>query len=416
MPGFGMGPWNKASKLLQELINLTDVLHLKLPQIWRETTEWALIANLLVNCSLDVISDGFRGSTRGNLFPVAVALDLQVPRNLWSMFLLLDNRNEISPPMSYQSGLLMEKDLVCQGSFEGIRVYMQRSNHSSSEKSFISVGIVAWNPGETPEDAMNSQSIMDLQKRLQLPKPDEVRVLALAGYLENRQMGQVEIVYHTPDWATPGSPPISLSKLAAKKQLPSSIGTRLLIARKLACAVLHLHMSGWVHGNISDRNIIFFKAQGQKSEPNFLEPFFCNFAPVPKTGDDPEFNQQTDIYRLAWVILLLVLGEEVIGQLRGLQFEYHANEFEQLITRYGMLSVRNECVALLFQSAVMSCLSGQAAREGIIKQDDGFNQRSGFYWRVVRPLDQCLSLLITEEKRLVNEKAGLLYGSGVSRL
>lgn len=365
-----------------------------------------------------MISQGLKarfGGNRENLF--TRSLGPEVPRNLSSMFSLLDNRNGTSAPMSYEYGLLDLNDLVYQGWFDpGIRVYIQRGSNGSPEKGIISVDIVACNGGETPKQAMDSQSALGLQKRLQLHKPDEFRVLALAGYLENTAMRQVEILYQAPEWALPPYAPISLFKLTTEGQLPDCMGTRIAIARKLACAVLHFHTSDWIHGNIIDRNIIFFIA---KTGPNLLEPFLCNFAPYPvreaskcdalRASEEFRRARGHDIYQMAFVILGLVLGDEVVRQLRIFEFSLASSttKFEGVIDRSALLSLKNSEAALLFKKAMMSCISGGAAQEGIIEEDEEFKKCSGFYWRVVRPLDHCLSLLVRDMHPQDVERIGL---------
>lgn len=66
----------------------------------------------------------------------------------------------------------------------------------------------------------------------------------------------------------------------------------------------------------------------------------------------------------------------------------------------------------LFKEAVISCISGSAANEGIIEQDEDFSKRAGFYWRVVRPLDQCLALLAKDMHLPDDELEGLALGRG----
>lgn len=309
--------WDKASKLFEELISLVNSLHAALPGIWQETTQYALVASLLVHKSLDAISAGLRARSggdvaMGNLFPMS--LGPEVPRNLSSMFSLLDNRNGTSAPMSYECGLLDSHNLMYQGRFNpGIKVYIQHSSNSSPQRGLISVEFVTCGDGETPKQAMDSQSALGLQKRLQLHKPDGFRVLPLAGYLEDTTVPLVEILYQVPEWALPPYAPISLFQLAAEGKLPTCMGTRISIARKLACAVLHFHASDWIHGNIVDRNIIFFRARGLQTGPNFSEPFLCNFAPHPvreaSKYDASRVNEECrrarghDIYQLAWYVL-----------------------------------------------------------------------------------------------------------------
>lgn len=400
--------WDKISRLFEELINLVNTLHAELPGVWRETAQWALVASLLVHRNTGEIGDGLRARVGGNVGNVfTMSLGPEVPRNLSSMFSLLENRNDTSAPMSYEYGLLDRKHLVDEGWVDpGIRVYIQQGSNGSPEKGLISVEIVVCNGTETPKQAMDSQNALDLQKRLQLHKPDEFRVLPLAGYLENTKMGQVEILYHTPEWASPPYAPTSLFRLAAEGLLPASVSTRILIARKLACAVLHFHASDWIHGDIIDRNIIFFTARGSSpGSPNLLEPFFCNFAlrPVRDTSGwdasrvkkESQLSRSHDIYQLAWVILKLVLGADVVRQLRIFEFALPSSTtgFETIIINSTLRSMKQMEAVTLFKDAVMSCISGVAALEGIIEQDEGFGSLTGFYWRVMRPLDHCLSLL-----------------------
>lgn len=327
-----------------------------------------------------------------------MSLGLEVPRNLSSMLSLLENKKGASAPMSYECGLLDSSNLVDGGWVEpGLRVYVERGSNGSSEKGLISVDVVTCNGGETPKQAMDSQSALDLQRRLQLHKPDEFRVLALAGYLENMAMLQVEILYRVPEWASAPYAPTSLFRLAAEGQLPTLVSTRIAIARKLACAVLHFHASNWIHGNIIDRNIIFFTPRGtQSGSPNLLEPFFCGFAPHPVETSSYLLRARTqDIYQLAWVILKLVFGDEVVHELRIFEpvRPLTTSTLEGIIAKSALRSMKQTKAVSLFTDAVMSCIFGSAAREGIIVQDKEFGKLAGFYWQVVRPLDHCLSLL-----------------------
>lgn len=408
--------WDKIAKSFGELINLVNSLHSELPEIWRETTQWALVANLLVHRSTGEIHGGLRariGSNAVNLF--TMSLGLEVPRNLSSMFSLLQNESDTSAPMSYEYGLLDSSNLVDEGWVDpGIRVYIQRASNGSPEKGLVSVEIVACNGTETPKQAMESQSALDLQKRLQLPKPDEFRVLALAGYLENTQMRQVDILYHAPEWASPPYAPTSLFRISAEGLLPASVNIRITIARKLACAVLHFHASDWIHGNITDRNIIFFTARGSPSRlPNLLEPFLCSFTPRPAPKRDTcrgkeEFQRERshDIGQLAWVMLKLVLGDDVVRKLRIFEFALPSSKtgFETIITNSALRSMKNSEAVVQFKDAIMSCICGSATVEGIIEQDESFGSLAGFYWRVMRPLDHCLSLLRATRPPVVSQR------------
>lgn len=396
--------WDKIAKSFGELINLVNRLHSELPGIWRETTQWALVANLLVHRSTGEIHGGLRARIGGNAVNLfTMSLGLEVAGNLSSMFSLLQNQSGASAPMSYEYGLLDSSNLVDEGWVDpGIRVYVQRASNRSPEKGLISVEIVACNGAETPKQAMDSQTALDLQKRLQLPKPDEFRVLALAGYLENTHMRQVDILYHTPEWASPPYAPTSLFRISAEGLLPASVNIRITIARKLACAVLHFHASDWIHGNITDRNIIFFTARGSPPRsPNLLEPFLCNFAPrpSPKGGtcrkEELQRERSHDICQLAWVMLKLVLGDDVVRKLRIFEFALPSSQtgFETIIINSALRSMKNSEAVAQFKDAIMSCICGSAAVEGIIEQDESFGSLTGFYWRVVRPLDHCLSLL-----------------------
>lgn len=413
---------DKISRLFEELISLVNTLHAELPIIWRETTQWALVASLLVHRSTVEINDGLRaraGINVGNIF--RMSLGLEVPRNLSSMFSLLENRSGTPAPMSYEYGLIDPKNLVHEAWVDPvIRVYIQHGSNGSPEKGLISTEIVTCNGVETPKQAMDSQYTLDLQTRLQLPKPTEFRVLPLAGYLENIKMRQVEILYQVPEWASPPYAPTSLFRLAAEGLLPASVSTRISIARKLACAVLHFHASDWIHGDIIDKNVIFFTARGPSpGSLNLLEPFFCNFALHPsRVKEESQRARGRDIYQLAWVILKLVLGADVVRQLRSFEFALPSSTpgFETIIINSTLRFMKQMEAANLFKDAVMSCISGVAALEGIIEQDEGFGTFTGFYWRVMRPLDHCLSLLkapvvkqgaIGREKTEVGKFAGV---------
>lgn len=408
--------WDKIAQSFGELINLVNTLHSELPEIWRETTQWALVASILVHRSPGEIHDGLRARIGGddvNLF--TMSLGSEVPRNLSSMFALLENQSGTSAPMSYESGLLDPNNMVDEGWVDpGIRVYVQRGSNGAPDKGLISVEIVACKGAETPKQAMDSPSALDLQKRLQLPKPDEFRVLALAGYLENTQIRQVEFLYQTPEWASPPYAPTSLFWICAEGLLPTSVNTRITIARKLACAVLHFHASDWIHGNIIDRNIIFFTARGSQPRlPNLLEPFLCNFLPRPASKRDTcrgkeEFQQARshDIGQLGWVILKLILGDDIVRQLRIFEFALPSSTtgFETIIINSALRSMKNLEAVIQFKDAIMSCICGSAAVEGIIEQDECFGGLKGFYWRVVRPLDHCLSLLRALRPPVVSQR------------
>lgn len=404
--------WDKITESFKELISLVNILHSELPEIWRETTRWALVATLLVHRSTYEIGGGLRariGSNSVNLF--TVSLGLEVPRNLSSMFSLLENRNDTSAPMSYEHGLLDPNNLVDGGWADpGIRVYVELGSNGSPEKGLISVETVVCRGSETPKQAMESCSALDLQKRLQLPKPDEFRVMALAGYVENTKLPQVEILYHAPEWAAPPYAPISLFRIVARGLLPSSVGTRISIARKLACAVLHFHSSDWIHGDIVDHNVLFFTSRGpQPREPNLLEPFLCNFSPravwdsptagdVARAKDELQRAKAHDISQLAWVMLKLVLGDSTVHWLRI--FELGRTDFETALVSAATGTMNQTEAAALFKDAIVSCLCGSAALEGVIAQDETFASLTGFYWRVVRPLDHCLSLLLERPSQM----------------
>lgn len=392
-------PYNYPVRFREDLLPLVGSLYSNLPGTLRETIEWALTATLMKTTAPTMINEKIQLNDSDPIFLKSLGSS-EIEQNFGSMLDLIDESKVTSPVP-----LLTPDNLISSGSYDGIGVYSEKSDMDGPPMG----GLISIRTEWTMEQATTDLGDMvyvrtKYQQRLRLPKPDEMRVLVLGGYFENLATGRVELLYRIPHWASQKSPPVSLRRLLAEKQLPKDIGVRFSIARKLICAILFFHACKWVHGNIDDRNIIFF--EDSERNLNFEEPFFCRFIPsskdtgeaVPTTKESADAIFGNDVkLRNAdtgslWRTVLLVIFERETVASNGSPHD----------SRLGYVGANNDVskwveIDELMQSEYGSDWSGgggmgRSTLEGNLGgNDDHIIRQGNMFWKFTRILNICSS-------------------------
>jgi hypothetical protein len=381
-----------SEKFKKELLPLLGSLYSNLPGTWRDTIEWALTATLVKTTAPTMINEKIQLNDCDPIFLASLGSS-QIKQNFSYMLDLIDESKATSPVP-----LLTPDNLISSGSYDGIGVYSQKSGMDGPPMGGLISIRTEWTVEQATTDLGDMVYIRTkYQQRLRLPKPDEMRILVLGGYFENLTTGRVELLYHFPHWASQKSPPVSLRRLIAEKQLPDDIGVRFSIARKLICAILYFHACQWIHGNIDDRNIIFF--EDSEHNLNFEEPFFCRFIPsskdaleaVPATKESADAIFGNDVKlrnadtESIWRTVLLVIFEKETVAANGSP-DSHLGYFgaKHDLSKWAEI---NECVYVSDWSGDSGM--GRSTLEGNLGSNDDYISRQGMYWKLTRILNLC---------------------------
>lgn len=393
----GRDPYNYPVGFREDLLPLIGSLYSNLPGTLRETIEWALTATLMKTTAPTMINEKIKLNEIDPIFLESLG-SLEIKQNFSYMLDLIDESKETSPVP-----LLTPDNLIPSGSYDGIGVYSKKSNMNGPPMGGLISIPTEWTMEQATTDLGDMVYIRTkYQQRLRLPKPDEMRVLVLGGYFKNLATGRVELLYRIPHWASQKSPPVSLRRLLDEKQLPEDIGVRFSIARKLICAILYFHACKWVHGNIDDRNIIFF--EDSERNLNFEEPFFCRFIPsskaagetVPTTKDSADAIFGNDVKlrnadtKSLWRTVLLVIFEEKTVASNG-----------SPDSRLGHMGANNDLSkwaeideSIKFEYESDWSGGGRIRRstlEGNLGGNDDYITRQGMFWKLSRLLNNICS-------------------------
>ena len=131
------------------------------------------------------------------------------------------------------------------------------------------------------------------------PAGDASRVLRCEGYFEHTEKDTFGLVYRFPDHSDPLRAPVSLyglldgeNSLMAKD--PPSLDSRVQLAKQLVRSLHEIHCSGWLHKQISSKNIVFFwpraapggdDGQTPLSEASLGAPYIVSFDLSRPTGE-----------------------------------------------------------------------------------------------------------------------------------
>ena len=133
--------------------------------------------------------------------------------------------------------------------------------------------------------------------------PLGLSVLHCVGYLD--QSSKVTgYAFQLPPEAPPGQKPVTLHQLLANVRQPSDIpglGERFDLAKALVSTVFEIHNLGWLHKNLSPKQIVFFR-KGSDPEPDLSKPWLMGFdisrPNLPgEVSEKPLSDPEDDAYR-----------------------------------------------------------------------------------------------------------------------
>ncbi|MCJ1276534.1 hypothetical protein MMC21_004340 [Puttea exsequens] len=135
-------------------------------------------------------------------------------------------------------------------------------------------------------------------------RPLSLSVLHCVGYLD-KNSNVTGYAFRLPENAAPGSSPVTLEHLLKNVRKPEDIpdlGERFDLAKALVNTIFEIHNLGWMHKNISPKNILFWPKSGTKDEWNVSEPYLMGFdiARPNQPGEvteKPTPQPEDDIYR-----------------------------------------------------------------------------------------------------------------------
>ncbi|KAF8537971.1 kinase-like domain-containing protein [Trichophaea hybrida] len=279
-----------------------------------------------------------------------------------------------------------------------------------------------WNKMSDPQ---KKQRMLFKTKIFRLPKkPSGFRVLDCLGFVIPTSVTSHQQHDYAFVWAFPTSTPgpaiqqkvispislFSILKLRNKVDLP--LGERFQLAYKLVSCVRDLNIVGWLHKNISSRNIVFFEERASAISDVLKNPYLVNFRdsrPSEAVGQTerterpaanvawkhcqhPEyhsggsFREIYDYYSIG--IVLLELGswiplDSYLDHNRELQS--NPSEFSnKLIERY--VPRLSHIVGTTYRDVTLACLRGDFGRGSNGKE--GQTVLKEFHDKVVSPLSR----------------------------
>ncbi|KAI4163636.1 MAG: hypothetical protein LQ342_002670 [Letrouitia transgressa] len=234
--------------------------------------------------------------------------------------------------------------------------------------------------------------------------PLGLSVLHCIGYLD--QSSKVTgYAFRLPPEAPQDQKPLTLHQLFATVRQPSDVpglGERFELAKALVSTVFEIHNLGWLHKNLSPKQVVFFK-RGNNPEPDLSRPFLMGFdisrpnapgevseKPLSDSEDDlyrhPDYrsvNSQSflpsfDIFSLGILLFEIGLWRSVgaQGQRRSSNrqerpdLQSHTSDpqfIEKVVTR-GQISDLKRYMGKIYHDAVFACLSKDLDR--IWKNDE----------------------------------------------
>jgi len=298
---------------------------------------------------------------------------------------LNDEHYEAPTIMSVADGIidLDGVDIVREGDFD---LFYNESNGAYGGLSFRDRSTII--PDEKNlHGTIESRRVSTFLKRLQMHRdPGKFGILPLVGFC--KAPGNLEGV--NPVYSVEEQPLNNTLAKHLQSSLPLDEVKRISLSLGLAKAVLHLHLVGWTHGNISPENILlpwgFWEHQGIP-QPYFRglrvnSPWYRGTQTVGIAQEHFSENDgpASDIEALGWLLLEVYIWQELRPKRKSTM---------PLTDWFGNLIARQK-----FALAFYNCVTGLAAHEGLFQStNDPEKSRTGLYWRVVRPLEECLAIL-----------------------
>ncbi|KAL9028794.1 MAG: hypothetical protein Q9196_002888 [Gyalolechia fulgens] len=120
--------------------------------------------------------------------------------------------------------------------------------------------------------------IQGLVSLLQKAQSSNLRVLECLGTIQDPEEPRFGIVYRFPE---KHSNPLRLHYLlkggGSKGLRPPHIGLKFTLAKIIAACLKDVHLSGWVHKDLSSYNILFFKSANQITGEEYMMPYLVGF-------------------------------------------------------------------------------------------------------------------------------------------
>ena len=110
-------------------------------------------------------------------------------------------------------------------------------------------------------------------------KPLNLSILHCVGYL-NENKNFTGYAFRLPAHARPGQRPITLHDLISRDRDPRDLpdlGDRFELAKALVSTVFEIHHIGWMHKNISPRNVLFWPKEYPNEETDITRPYIMGF-------------------------------------------------------------------------------------------------------------------------------------------
>ena len=146
----------------------------------------------------------------------------------------------------------------------------------------------------------------------------------------------------------------------------ATIDTRLRLCRDLLTGLTAIHAKGWMHRDITPRNILVFKARPEQPQPP--RAVLCDFGklcthkthtatnlaawiylpPELAFGESRVYHQSIDVWMLALALVLVWYPQAERGALRRAEGQLHIRGIEQI--RANMLALEDSGLTLLLRS------------------------------------------------------------------
>ncbi|KAI9892303.1 MAG: hypothetical protein M1814_001502 [Vezdaea aestivalis] len=209
------------------------------------------------------------------------------------------------------------------------------------------------------------------------------------------------------DSSTPVRLHYLLKRGGCQGQHPPHLGQKFLLARRLAACLLDVHLSGWVHKNISTHNILLFQSSEPWVEIRYGMPYLIGFEHSrenetnaysirrsdsikeyqhPQYRDDPSsFYREFDYYSLGLVLLEIGTWESLSAIYLsakgvklshwGLRDEYVKLCAERILERMGPI----------YSEVILKCLHWEPQADA--KEEDAAVE---FQTQIIENLESCI--------------------------
>ncbi|KAL6716839.1 hypothetical protein ACLMJK_004751 [Lecanora helva] len=287
--------------------------------------------------------------------------------------------------------------------------------------------------------------VLSLQGHAQEPEyTGSLRILGWFADSQERQVGRYAFVYQIPEpsvskmsssLAAANAPRSLLSYLQHHGVTDSSnvpsLEDRFRLALNLVTSLLHVHAKGLTHRNINSNNIVFTDvtvAQGVESKPwkegAIRKPFLVSWdqcsedtstlepetlisniyrPPGIERGQRSQYRPAHDIYSMGLVLLEIGLWMPLNKLWKT---KYARSDFKARLQAIYAKKLAAKC-GTSYMQVVEFCL--QAVDEGHTthasqrptSRDGQINAPTDYYWNVVKPLERCCVMDISDEPKVV---------------